>query len=175
MPEDQDPNEPEGVRQLREALEREKARNEDGAAAIRELNMLKAGVDTTSPTGQYFLETYSGDLDPEAIKAKASEIGVLLQAPPAEGAPDTNPVDPGDLLPPGAAQQSAGLAGDGAPPEQVPSQDQVEVMYQQYRTDLSNGVSEETAGCDLIQRIMVQGYGHKNPAFLVGPDGQPMG
>lgn len=50
------------------AAEEAQARAE---AAERQLAFAKAGIDLTDPKLSYFVKGYEGDLDPEAIKAKA--------------------------------------------------------------------------------------------------------
>lgn len=54
-------------------LERE---NAEGNAAKRELAFLKAGVDTSTPIGQLYMNGYDGELDAEAIKAGYEALGM---------------------------------------------------------------------------------------------------
>lgn len=60
----------------REALAR--ADKAERALALRE-----SGLDLTSPAGKLFADTYSGEATADAVKAKATEYG-LLEAAPAE-------------------------------------------------------------------------------------------
>lgn len=49
----------------------------------RELAFLKAGVDTDSKAGQLLFKAYDGDLEPDAIRSEAAELG-LMEPPKAE-------------------------------------------------------------------------------------------
>jgi hypothetical protein len=46
----------------------------------RQLALRDAGIDLTSPQGKFFAENYNGDISVDAIKAKASEIGLIAQS-----------------------------------------------------------------------------------------------
>lgn len=46
-------------------------------AARRELAFLKAGIDLDSPQGKLFAKAYDGDFTVDAVKASATEYGVL--------------------------------------------------------------------------------------------------
>lgn len=62
--------------QARRANKAEENANE-AAAAKRELAFLKAGVDTDSKLGKLMLKSYDGDLTVDAIKAEATDLGLL--------------------------------------------------------------------------------------------------
>ncbi len=47
----------------------------------RELAMMKAGVDTSSPLGQMFAKSYDGETDVEAVRAEYSRIAGTGQPP----------------------------------------------------------------------------------------------
>ena len=53
-------------------------------AAKRELALLKAGIDTNSPTGKLFVKAYDGEISVEAIKAAAGEYGLIPTSQTAE-------------------------------------------------------------------------------------------
>ena len=77
QPQQQQQQEP----QWRKNLER-KAKEADSAkaeaqAAKRELALLKAGIDLESPTGKLFAKAYDGEASVEAIKASATEYGLI--------------------------------------------------------------------------------------------------
>lgn len=74
-------NESDSLKQLRQAAEA-------GRKAQREVAFLKAGVDTDSPIGKLLFKSYDGELDIEAIKGAAAEVGAIKapETPPA--APD---------------------------------------------------------------------------------------
>jgi len=89
---EQDPeNDTPVIRQLREKLEEQGKQLKADAGARRELAFIKAGVDTSSKQGQYFLKAYEGDLsDIEALKTEAGELGLLGAGAPTV-APETQP------------------------------------------------------------------------------------
>lgn len=85
--------------QWRKNLER-KAKEADAAkaeaqAAKRELALLKAGIDLESPTGKLFAKAYDGEASVDAIKAAATEYGLIgtesaPAAAPAQAAPSVS-------------------------------------------------------------------------------------
>lgn len=85
-------DEPRGMREVRAAEERASKRASEAEAraeaAERRAAFLEAGVDTTSKLGQMFANAYAGELDTEAIKAEYAEI-----APPAPSETEEVPVD----------------------------------------------------------------------------------
>ncbi len=96
LDQDFEENEPQQERepQWRKQLER-KAKEADSAkaeanAAKRELALLKAGIDLDSPTGKLFAKAYDGEATVEAIKASATEFGLIGQATPAPEAPSVS-------------------------------------------------------------------------------------
>ena len=62
-----------GKQATREANEAKAEAN----AAKRELALMKAGIDLESPTGKLFVKAYDGEISPEAIKAAATEYGLI--------------------------------------------------------------------------------------------------
>ena len=73
----------------RRELEKDAAAGKAAAAerdaATRELAFLKAGIDLDTPTGKLFAKAYDGANDVDAVKAAATEYGVLA---PAGNTPD---------------------------------------------------------------------------------------
>lgn len=79
-----DPNSRAFVRKLEADKKAEKERadalqaeNDRLRAIERESVLAKAGIDLNTPTGKLFAEAYKGELTAEAIKAKASEYGIV--------------------------------------------------------------------------------------------------
>lgn len=60
-----------------EETEEEYVSKEEHEKTQRELAFLKAGIDTNSPMAQYFVQGYSGELDPESIKEEATKVGLV--------------------------------------------------------------------------------------------------
>lgn len=99
-------------KQLGRARAAEKERDEAlerAQAAERELALARAGI-PDSPMGKFFAESYAGELSSEAIRAKATELGLLGadQGAPAGAAQP----DPADL----EAQRRLAQAGGQPPP-----------------------------------------------------------
>ena len=47
--------------------------------ASREMNFVKAGIQTDDPRFKYFLKGYDGELTPEAIRRAAEEAQLILE------------------------------------------------------------------------------------------------
>jgi hypothetical protein len=71
-------NESDGMKNLREAHDREKARADAAEAELRNLVFTTAGVDTESWVGQQLASAYEGDLSPDAVRLFAQEKGIPL-------------------------------------------------------------------------------------------------
>lgn len=78
MENEQQEPESEGMRNLRESRDREKARADEAEARLRNLVFTSAGVDPESWVGQQLVNTYDGELEPSAIREFASERGIPL-------------------------------------------------------------------------------------------------
>lgn len=162
---------PEGVRNLRAALEREKQRADANEAAGRKLAMIEAGVDLSNPVAELFVSSYSGEMEPDAIKEAASKYGLVSDGttppptPPAEETPE-----PGDKLQ-GLQQQQQQLT-EGVPPEQLPTQDAVKVIFDEYEKDRQAGLSTEAAQSNFLHRMFAEAYDKKDPRLLLDPSGQ---
>lgn len=63
---------------------------EKGNAAVRQLEFVKAGIDTSNPMATYFMAGYQGEMTADAIKAEAAKLNLIgpAQAPAPEGATD---------------------------------------------------------------------------------------
>jgi antirestriction protein ArdC len=71
---------------VRDLEKRAKAADKAAAerdAAMRELVMLKAGINPETPQGKLFIKAYDGEPTLEAVKAAAQEYGVLDTPTPA--------------------------------------------------------------------------------------------
>ena len=85
----------------------EDARNEADAAK-RELALIKSGVDVESPTGKLFAKAYDGEISVEAIKAAATEYGLIATSQTSEVKSDLDALDR-------ISQAAAGSTGAIAP------------------------------------------------------------
>lgn len=98
-------------KQLGRARAAEKERDEAvqrAQAAERELALHRAGIPDT-PLGQFFAQSYNGDLSPEAIKTKATELGLIAGG--EHGQPPQIP-DPAEI----EAQRRLAQAAGQPPP-----------------------------------------------------------
>ena len=88
---DDQPNEPQQnpVRARMKQLEKEakelRRQVAEYSKASREMNFVKAGIQTDDPKFKYFLKGYDGDLSPEAIRQAAEEAQLIT--------PQSNPMD----------------------------------------------------------------------------------
>ena len=72
------------IRKLEKSGEKASKLEADNAEMARKLAFLEAGVDTTSKVGQLLMKGWDGELDVEAIKAEAAEVGALKTDTPAK-------------------------------------------------------------------------------------------
>jgi hypothetical protein len=150
-----------GMRNLRDAHDREKQRADTNEGAARELAFVKAGVDTDSALGNMFMRAYDGELTKEAIEVAAGEVGALRSATP--------PAPTGDELPPGPGESTtrqALISGDAPPPtpkEKAPTMDDAWAERQRL---LSAGAEDDEAASPVFGHILSQAAAG-NPAFLV--------
>lgn len=135
--------------QVRAALDRETERRKqveaqlaDAQAAQREVAFLRAGVDLESRSGQLVAKAYDGELDPEAIKAFATEIPGAMR----DASPPPAPTESGGGEGPTAqerrqAQIEAELSGEGSPPGQAPEKPLgIDMMDAAFKTQGGNRV-----------------------------------
>ena len=131
QPQQQQQQEPQWRKNLeRKAKEAETAKAE-AQAAKRELALLKAGIDLESPTGKLFAKAYDGEASVDAIKAAATEYGLIgTESAPAAAPTQAAPSVSNDELAAHQriAQTSAGAnnAGQYDPRDAVNSAESVE-------------------------------------------------
>jgi hypothetical protein len=148
----EDPDEPEGVRNLRGALEREKARGDEGAIAVRELALVKAGVDTDSPIGKMFAQTYAGELEPEAIKAAWGEVAPAATPP----APEADPATPPPTTESAASRGLGSGEGEPPPPPTGPVTSGTDQAFQHYQDEVKSGMDKKTASGNVFGDILTR-------------------
>lgn len=109
------PDESEGIKNLRAKADQADTATARAEAAERKLAFVEAGIPLASKPAQAFLASYSGEMNPEAIKAEALEWG-LIQAegtPPPERFGDDSPEQQQQRLRDGL--ESGNPAGDEPP------------------------------------------------------------
>ena len=136
-------DESEGMANLRASRDREKARADALEAQIKDMVYTQAGVDKDSWVGQQLMQTYDGDLTPDAIRQFATEKGIPLsqggEVPPAQVQQQLNEQ---------IAQQAAGAQQQG----------QVVAGSQQrdLGTDLMTQAEAKLADGDLNESILLK-------------------
>ena len=65
------------LRKVEQQLKASEAKAKEFEGAARELNFVKAGVNTSDPGARYFVKGYDGDLTPEAIRVAAQEANLI--------------------------------------------------------------------------------------------------
>lgn len=155
-------DDPPAIRQMRDALKREQARASQAEAnaasnaeLARENAFLKAGVDLESPVGKMFTRAYDGELDADAIKAEAAQVGALLdRSDQPTTTPGATSVTPDDIR---QTQERQALANDGVPPGLVDDGSDVDPLdegYRRYHERLAAGARREDAAAEVIDRII---------------------
>lgn len=142
---DQTPVEGDNLKQLREAADR--GRKVPGLE--RELAFAKAGIDTDSKLGKMLLATYEGDLGKEAIRAEATEIGLLKAETPPEPDADEQKLNQ-------QQQQTRNALTGGAPSGDEPpaTAHPFDDSLGRFHTAMSQGVPRETAGLGAVDQIL---------------------
>ena len=65
------------LRKVEQQLKASEAKVKEFEGAARELNFVKAGVNTSDPGAKYFVKGYDGELSPEAIRVAAQEANLI--------------------------------------------------------------------------------------------------
>lgn len=151
VPTGNEPEESEGIQNLRDANARLRAQADDGQAAIRELAFVKAGIDTDSKVGAMFVATYDGELTSEAILTAADGLDIVKGA----AAPAT-PEPPVQAAPTEAELRQALTGSEPGvtpplPTEQAPSIDRA---WEERNRLLSRGAPEDEANTVVVGHIL---------------------
>lgn len=111
QPQQQQQQEPQWRKNLERKAKEAEAAKAEAQAAKRELALLKAGIDLESPTGKLFAKAYDGEASVDAIKAAATEYGLIGQSANPSTPAQAEPSVPADEL---AAHQRIASASAGA-------------------------------------------------------------
>lgn len=149
----------EDVSELRKAAEGGKAAKAEAEALRRELAFTKAGIDTSSKPAQALIQSYSGELNAEAIKAEATEWGLVTsEAPPVEDAKPDYTED--------AALQQMRDASAGNPAPDVPvDKKAIDKALEGFVSDREQGLGQSEATNRAIGR-MIQSAAAGDPTAL---------
>lgn len=158
IPPQTDPTEPEGVRNLREALEREKAKAAAGELAQRKLAFIEAGIPVADGSpGALLFKAYDGELDAEAIQAEAAKFGIV----PGTQEPTPPPVTPPEQVPPAhdpTQTATRSLLGSETidPGTPVPEGDPMGAAYTEYHRLKAEGMTGQEASVAVLGKIFEQ-------------------
>ena len=101
------------MRKMEKELKALREQAESGKQASRALEFAKAGIPLDDPKTKWFLKGYDGELTADAIKAAATESGLLAAAPtdtiPAEEKAAHERIAQGTGTPPGNVDRNAEL------------------------------------------------------------------
>ena len=133
-----------GIKDLREAAERGRKATQELEEMRREVAFLKAGVDLDSKAGQLLLKAYDGELDKDAIRAEADEIGALTSGfTPVE---DTGSDEQ-------ASEERAALANEAVPPEAT-TENPYDQGHKEYREMVAAGRPTEDAAATFVRTVI---------------------
>lgn len=135
---------PENIRNLREAANRGKKASERAAVLERENAFLKAGVDVSTDRGQLLLEAFKGDLTPDAIKEYETKIF---------GAPTTTPPEPEYKDEAAATAARQALANGGEVPSSQSTPDPYDTGKTIYKDGVAKGQGRDDALVDAFQSV----------------------
>lgn len=112
------------IKGLRAAARKSKTLEKENADLKRRLAFVEAGIPTGDPKVAYFVKGYDGDLDPEAIRAAATEAGFIQAAPTQQPVPEETV----------AAEQRLVAAGAGAVPFDTSEQAAIQRLEDAFKT-----------------------------------------
>jgi hypothetical protein len=145
-----DDNEPEGVRNLREALRRSQEQADAGLAAMRELAFVKAGIATDTGPGKLLFDAYAGELTADAVRAEAAKYGLT----PAEEPEPPAPPEPGSVNDPSQTEARRLLTGDSLDPGTPPrEEDPIKRGYAMFHEDMRDGATAAEASGAVLGAI----------------------
>jgi hypothetical protein len=152
--EDENPNEPDAIRNLRAANKRNEERAKAGEAAMRKLAFLEAGLDPRqNPQVELFMKAYDGELSEEAIRSEAARYALIDGAPAQkEPEPEASPfLDPAQTRVRGALGAES---GDSAAP--IREGDPMLNAYTEFHQLRRDGATSEEASVAVLGKIFEQ-------------------
>jgi hypothetical protein len=177
---DNDPNESEDLKELRATAKNSRANAEKAALLEKENAFLRAGIDTESKPAKALIQSYDGDLAPDAIRKEAADWGLVKPAgePAPEGgeqggaSSDTGDTPNADDE---AARQAAAqqqdmrnkLQGSGAaPPPETPAKGGIDQAKDDFLEARKSGMPmDKSLGLAVNNAIAAGIAGDKQAAF----------
>lgn len=77
------------LRKTEERLKASEAKAKEFELAARELEFMKAGIDTSAPGAKYFVKAYDGELKAESIRVAAEEANLIKSVQQNEQIPSS--------------------------------------------------------------------------------------
>jgi hypothetical protein len=152
--EDENPNEPDSIRNLRAANKRNEERAKAGESAMRKLAFLEAGLDPRqNPQVELFMKAYDGELSEEAIRNEAARYS-LIDGAPVQKEPELEASafsDPAQTRVRGSLGADSGDAG--AP---IREGDPMLNAYTEFHTLRREGATSEEASVAVLGKIFEQ-------------------
>lgn len=132
------------IRQMRERIKQLEKESKDSSTLRKENALLKAGIDTNTPVGKMFAKAYDGELDVEAIKAAAAEVGLVK----ADATTETDATVETDS----STAERSSLAS-GAMPDDGKGADPKASAIKEAQDALQSGASFEVAAGSFVGRL----------------------
>jgi hypothetical protein len=159
-PDENEPEQADHLRELRDAAERGKNAQAEAAAARKELAFVKAGIDTDAGVGKLLLQQFDGEPTKEAVLAAAAEYGITV------GAPAETPQQEIPAEEQAQTRERANLATGAEVPAGTPSPDPIAVGYQEFHELRAGGTPQADAADAVIGRIFEAAYKDHDPRVL---------
>ena len=139
----------EAIKGLRDAAKRGKEASERAAALERENALLRSGIDVSSKLGAFFAEHYDGELEVEAIRAAAGELGLQ---PDGTSPPPVTGTDP-DVAAQGRAQRDLS-SGTATEPGATVDRDPREAGMDAFNAELAKGRPRQDAAAAYFGTVL---------------------
>jgi hypothetical protein len=125
--------------------------------------------------GQLLLETYGGELDPEAIKAEATKYGLLDASGQPLGQGPAAPTDPGDVQDATQVDERRALGTDTLPPGTQPEHDpdMLDKAFARRDERLAEGARREDASAEVFGSILQAGAAGDPRFRMANPQDNP--
>jgi len=131
----------------------------------RENTAMRAGIDVESNIGQLFVNSYTGDVTPDAMKEAFAALGVTPASPPAsQDAPPSGETNDGPTEEELDEMRRRGaLRGESTPPGGEPGKPLIDEMYEVFHENLRTGMDRKRAGAGALQVLMAAAANPNDP------------
>ena len=134
----------------------------------REATFLRAGVDLESKAGKLLFKAYDGELDADAIKAEAADIGALAAPAPAAAPaqPEQTPAPTYTDDERSQTRERAALATGSEVPTAAPDVNPWAAGFAEYQELRTSGAPLNDAADAVLGRVMEAAYLHHDQRVL---------